>query len=176
MKILNFPEGRQFYNYDCGANAMQSVLHYYGIEVREDKIVKIAKTTKQYWTSIKAMEKVAHTYNLKTTAKHMTITEVKKYIDKKIPVILLLQAWSEKKNTDWKNNRVDGHYVIAIWYGINKIYFEDPYSIYRAYLSFKELRDRRHDREQDGVEYHQYGIAVYGKEPVYDITKKIHME
>ncbi|MBU4308385.1 MAG: hypothetical protein KJ566_01155, partial [Nanoarchaeota archaeon] len=45
-KILKFPFSRQCYNYDCGANAMKSILDYYGIDIREEKIIKIAKTTR----------------------------------------------------------------------------------------------------------------------------------
>jgi predicted double-glycine peptidase len=35
MKILKIPELRQAYVYDCGANAVQSVLEYYGIDIKE---------------------------------------------------------------------------------------------------------------------------------------------
>jgi len=40
MKILDFPELRQTFNYDCGAKALQSVLAYYGIDIREEEIIK----------------------------------------------------------------------------------------------------------------------------------------
>lgn len=46
MKIIFLPQLRQTYNYDCGAKATESVLAYYGLEVREDLIMKSASTTK----------------------------------------------------------------------------------------------------------------------------------
>jgi len=52
MKILEFPELRQTYEYDCGANALQGILAYYGMEIREELIIKSAKTNKIYGTSI----------------------------------------------------------------------------------------------------------------------------
>ena len=56
MKILMFPELRQAYEYDCGANATQSVLDYYGIDKKESEIIKIAETTRA-GTSIKGVIK-----------------------------------------------------------------------------------------------------------------------
>ncbi len=48
MVLLDFPELRQAYDYDCGATALEAILAYYGIEVREELILKCAKTTKKY--------------------------------------------------------------------------------------------------------------------------------
>ena len=44
MFQLNFPELRQTYNYDCGASALQGVMVYYGVEMREDVLMKEAGT------------------------------------------------------------------------------------------------------------------------------------
>lgn len=175
MKILNFPERRQTYNYDCWANAAQWILNYYWIDIRENIIMKIAGTNKD-WTSISWIEKVAHKYWLKTITEPMTITKIKKYIDKKIPVIVALQARTEKKHINRKTDWVDWHYVAVIWYDKEKLYFEDPSSIYRTYLLNKEFKDRRHDLDIDWKEYYHYGIAIYGKKPKYSLNKKIHMD
>jgi ABC-type bacteriocin/lantibiotic exporter with double-glycine peptidase domain len=45
-KILDFPTLRQMDEYDCGASAMQSVLDYYGIDVGENNIIRLAKNKK----------------------------------------------------------------------------------------------------------------------------------
>ena len=175
MKILNFPERRQTYNYDCWASCAQSVLNYYWIDIREDTIMKIAWTNKE-WTSIWWIEMVVHKYKLKNKTEHMTISKIKKYIDRQIPVIIILQARTDTKHVDWKSNRVDGHYVVAIGYDKTKIYFEDPSSIYRTYLLNNEFKERRHDVDIDWREYYHYGIAVYGKKPKYSTHTKIHMD
>jgi uncharacterized protein YvpB len=92
---------------------------------------------------------VVHKYKLKNKTEHMTISKIKKYIDRQIPVIIILQARTDTKHVDWKSNRVDGHYVVAIGYDKTKIYFEDPSSIYRTYLLNNEFKERRHDVDID---------------------------
>jgi len=175
MKLLNFPERRQTYNYDCWASAAQAVLHYYGIDIREDAVMKIAWTNKE-GTSIWWIEKLVGMYGLKSKTEYMTSANIKKYIDKEIPVIVVLQARTNKKHVDRKNDRTDGHYVVVIGYDKDKFYFEDPSSIYRTYLFFKEFKERRHDIDTDGKEYINYGIAIYGKKPEYSLHKDIHMD
>ncbi|MBU1179589.1 C39 family peptidase [Patescibacteria group bacterium] len=175
MKILEFPELRQAYNYDCGASAIQSVLVYYGIDEEEDVIMKKAGTTKRAGTPIKRMIKTLNSYGLKCKAGPMTTEQVKKFIDKGHPVILDVQAWNEKKKIDWASDWADGHYVVAIGYDSKKIYFEDPATISRAFLTYKELEKRWHDKDTDGKKYANYGIAVYGKPVKYNIKKAVHM-
>ena len=46
MKIIEYPETRQVFNFDCGANALVSLLVFAGIEEREDRIALLAGTTK----------------------------------------------------------------------------------------------------------------------------------
>jgi|SRR3989344_2869868 len=174
MHIKHFPNLRQGFDYDCGATALQSVLFYYGINERLEKIMKLANTTKT-GTSIESIKKVMKSYGLKTDIRKMELDNVKKYIDKKIPVILLIQAWTEKKNVDWEKNWDDGHYVVAIGYDKNKIYFEDPSSIYKVYLTYEEFKKRWHDRVGN-KKYINYGVAVYGKKPSYSYNKIIHMD
>ena len=81
-RILKFPFSRQCYNYDCGANAMQSILDYYGIDLGEGEIMKIAHTTKS-GTSFAGLKKVADKFKLKYKQKVMTVDEIKRNIDKK---------------------------------------------------------------------------------------------
>lgn len=172
--MITFPELRQTYNYDCGAKVTQAVLAYYGLDVSEIEIMRLAKTSKKTGTSIKHMLSVFEEYGLKYRVSKLTIKQIKKYLDKKIPVILVLQAWTHKKKINWKKDWVDGHYVVAIGYDSNKIYFEDPASVLRTYLSYKELEKRWHDKDADGRKYINCGIAVYGKK-IINPKKTIHM-
>lgn len=174
MKILEFPQLMQTYEYDCGAKALQEVLAYYGIELREDLLIKKLGTNES-GTPVKRIVQVAKKYNLKCILRKMNFIEVKSFIDKGIPVILLLQAWTCDKNVNWKRNWKDGHYVVAIGYDDEKIYFEDPYSFKRTFLKFDELKKRWHDKDKKGNKYINYGIAIYGKKPVFTFKKAIHM-
>lgn len=176
MKIIQLPKLSQTYEWDCGANAIQSVLVYYGIEERGEIFIKHAKTLEEHGTDIKDLTKTIKKFGLDLDCRVMTIKDLKKYIDKNIPIIILLQAWSSKKNIDWKNSWNNGHYVVAIGYTKEKIIFEDPYSFHRTYLKNEELEDRWHDMDRKGKKYLHYGVAVYGRKPSFDRNKIIHMD
>lgn len=176
MILLDFPELRQTYNYDCGAIALEAVLAYYGIEVREELILKCAKTTKKYGTSVDRVVKTIKKYGLDYHSKTMTIVELKEYIAKKIPVILLLQAWTTRKNINWQSDNSDEHYVVAIGYDKNNIYFEDPYSFKHTFLSNSELMNRWHDIGENEKQFMNHGIAVFGKKPKFSSKDLIHMD
>ena len=175
MKTITLPQLRQTYGYDCGAKALQSILVYYGIEVREDHIIKSAGTSKD-GTSIQGIIKVATKYGLKTDSRQMTINDIKEYIKKNIPVILVLQAWTEKKKVDWEKDWIDGHYVVVIGYTKDKILFEDPSSFKRTYLKYDELQKRWHDVDKDGKKYIHHGIAIFGKKPQFKGDEVVHMD
>ena len=52
MKISDFPCFDQIYNYDCGAKSAEAVLAYYGVDVDENTIMKMAGTTKKHGTPV----------------------------------------------------------------------------------------------------------------------------
>jgi uncharacterized protein YvpB len=107
----------------------------------------------------------------------MTVQDVKKFIDQEIPVIMIVQAWTHKKEVDWEKDWSDGHYVIAIGYDDKKFYFEDPYIILRTYLEFDELEKRWHFTDEAGGEKHfKMGIAVFGPKKAYNPRKTTHMD
>ncbi len=174
--LLEFPELRQMFNYDCGASVTQNVLVYYGKEIREDILIHEEKTNSKVGTPLHNIVKEFRHFGLKTIQREMTLEDVKKFLRGSIPVILLLQAWTEKEKIDWINDWDDGHYVVAIGYDHEKIYFEDPSSFERTYLTFEELRKRWHDIDVAGQKYYNYGIAVYGRKPKFSNHKIIHMD
>jgi len=175
MQIISLPQLRQTYSYDCGAKALQTVLVYYGIEIREDRIIRIAGTSKE-GTPIKGIINAAKEYGLETDSRQMTIEEIKKYLKKNIPVIIVLQAWTKKKKVNWEKDWIDGHYVVAIGYTRDKILFEDPSSFERTYLKYDELNKRWHDADINGKKYFHHGIALFGKKPKFKKNKIVHMD
>ena len=164
-KILDFPDSRQGTNFTCGAAAVQSVLRYYDEKdvEKENAISKDLKTTKTVSVQPENIVKYFEKRGYKVDSREMTIEDVKKYIDKKIPVILLLQAWGDKE--DYAKDYKSGHYVVAIGYQGNTMYFDDP-SIHsnRGKLSFAEVKRRWHGQKSDPV---NLDIAVHGKKPKY---------
>lgn len=174
MKQLDFPELRQTYEYDCGANALQATLAYYGIEVSEESLLKLAKTDKKKGTTIAGMLRVLKKYSLKFDSNSMTIENLKEYINKKIPIIILLQAWNGK-SIHYTNYYHSGHWVVAIGYNNKKIFFEDPYAFERTFLTNDELNNRWHAKENN-KKIINHGIAVYGRTAKYSTKKMIHMD
>jgi len=174
--MLDFPDFRQTFEYDCGAKALHSVLTYFGIDTNEINIIKIANTNKHNGTPLDGVKKVAGHFKLKCRIKKMDINEIKKYIDREIPVILLVQAWPKKKVHDWKKSWENGHFVVAIGYDNKRIYFEDPYDIHRSYLTYSELLDRWHDIDTaKNKKYYNLGIILLGKKK-YVSKKIVHMK
>jgi uncharacterized protein YvpB len=95
----------------------------------------------------------------------MDFDTVKKYIDKGIPVLVMVQAWNGNKDTrikDWLMDWKDGHWVIVIGYTKDKIVFDDPASIKRTWMRHKEFLARWHDVER-GCQYENCGIVLLGK-------------
>lgn len=177
MKWIDFPSLRQTFEYDCGAKAMHACLSYYGINTNEYDILRIARTTPRSGTSLRGMVAVAKHFKLKVEVEEMSVEKLKKYMDKKTPAILLLQAWSKQKKKNWKNHWSDGHYVVAIGYDKDKIYFDDPYYVLRTYLTYKELEERWHgcgDSRKD--KRFNLGIVVQGAKNKYSSTKAVHMD
>lgn len=181
IKIINFPELRQIYNYDCGASAVQSVLCYYGFDEREDKILKAlsAKHTEIFNNGVYLSDIVNYLNNHKLTAKiitNLSISNLIKYIDKDIPVIVLLQAWHDSDvQVKWIDDYRDGHYVVAIGYTKNCIIFEDPSDFNRTFLTFNELKLRWHAIDDNGNKQKNSECIVVEGIPKYNKNKIVHM-
>jgi predicted double-glycine peptidase len=146
-KVLDFPELRQTYSYDCGVSAAQSVLTYYGYTEDEEALFKKVKPTnpelKEYGVKTKDLVKLFKDRNLSAEiVKGLSAKDLPKYIEANIPVIILIQAYGNKKT--YATSFKDGHYVVAIGYDRDRIIFEDPSSYTRNFLTFKEVDERWH--------------------------------
>ena len=152
---------------------MHAILTYYGIDTNENKILRIARTTPQNGTTIHGMVRVAEHFKLKAKLEKLSISKLKKYIHKGIPVILLIQAWGRKGKglkDDWK----DGHYVVAIGYDKERFYFEDPSSILRTYISYRDLEERWHDQGKEKKYFHE-AIVVSGPKKDFSSVLKTYV-
>lgn len=176
MFQLNFPQLRQTFNYDCGVIALQSVMVYYGVELREDVLLKEMGTTKKFGTPVRGLTRVARKHGFSCGVKKMTTQEVIEAIKKKKPVILVLHAWTEMHRVDWKHDWIDGHYVVAIGYDDKNISFEDPSSFTRTFLSLKELDDRWHDIDAQQKTIDHVGIILTKKHPTKQFNTPVHMD
>ena len=181
--VINFPELRQIYNFDCGVTALQQVLIYYGIEKREDELIKMLDTKKtsieEHGTKMSKMVEIAKYFGLDAEIfKNTTIKKIKELIDKKNPVIILMQAWRDysSDNLNWEKDYSDGHYVVAIGYNDTCLFFEDPSSVVRTYLTFEEFEKRWHDVGDDNKTKVSHVAIVIRGEKNFNSKEIIHMD
>ncbi|MDD5475175.1 MAG: cysteine peptidase family C39 domain-containing protein [Syntrophales bacterium] len=167
-KMIDLHIGRQTFDFDCGAQALQTVMAYYGVDVRGDELMK-ALGTGPKGTSVQALIAVAESYGFQVNSgNNWTLARLKGVVDEGYPVIVLLQAWADRFMTldDWRRNYEDGHYSIVIGHDTGVLLFEDPASFRRVWLRDREFLARWHDRDPiSGEEYHHFGMVLKGKPP-----------
>jgi len=173
MRILEYPETRQTFNFDCGANALVSMLVFCGIEEREDRIAVLAGTTKA-GTGTHGVLRVLDYYGLPYLAhERMQPADLRAAIVQGYPTLVTLQAYRES-NQPYRKLWADGHWVVAIGFDDRRIYFEDPSSFHRTWLADEELRQRWHDVDK-GTRIKGWGctVQVAGQ---YQPDFHLHME
>jgi len=182
-KIIDYPHVRQSTNYSCGAAAVQSVIAYYEDDMpREGEVMKWLKTVPcdilNIGTAIQSI--VSFLTEREYTLEHkeyFTIEEVIQYIQQDIPIIILIQAWAEKRPKDYTYTYDDGHYIVAIGYNEfqKRLFFCDPSLETRGWMDFDELNERWHAVDENGKKVDHYGFAVWGKKSNFSnkVMKKI---
>jgi predicted double-glycine peptidase len=174
--VIDLPTGRQTFDFDCGAKALQLVMAYYGVDVREDELLGELQCD-QDGTPLGNMIVVAEKYGFQVAAGNgVSLDTVKQYLDAKHPVIVVVQAWAERYMTleDWKTDYDDGHYVIVIGYNNGIIIFQDPTSFRRTWMTEEEFLVRWHDmdpRTQQKFEY--FAMALLGKQPAGKVLEHL---
>jgi len=167
--MINLHSLRQTYDFDCGPKALQSVMAYYGVEIREDELLESLGTGDE-GTSVTDMVAVAQRHGFQVKAcSGWTLRELKRMVNAGVPVIVLLQAWADKYMTleDWRTDYEDGHYAIVIGFAKGVILFEDPASFRRTWLREREFLARWHDRDSKTNQiFEHFGMVLMGKQPV----------
>ena len=92
--------------------------------------------------------------------------------------MVLIQAWTSPTNVDWKNEWEAGHYVVAVGYDQNNVYFMDPYTLGNyAYIPKSEFMDRWHDVDSANDTLSHFILSIQ-KEPLpsYDPNKILKID
>ena len=175
--MIDLPIGRQTFDFDCGAKALQIVMAYYGIDVREDELIGELKCDAG-GVPVQNMMSVAEKRGFNVVAKcGVSLERVKQYVDENHPVIVLAQAWPERYMTleDWKEDNDDGHYVIVIGHHGYVIVFEDPASFRRTWMTEEEFVVRWHDVDPRTQEkFDHFAMVLLGKQPAKKVLE--HMD
>lgn len=151
--IDGVPDVRQSTPYSCGAAALQAILHFNGIEAREDELMKELRTTSAQGTHPESILRVARERGLRAELREgLGLEDLRASLQRGVPVIADIQAWTNGKPAgfSWKDDWEDGHYVIVLGMDSNHIYVEDPSLLgCRGTIPRQEFLERWHDYEGD---------------------------
>ncbi len=174
--LIKVPMSRQATDYTCGVAALQSVLAYYGDEQREDALAKELRSGPKHGTAYQEIMRVAQKKGFSVEVfTDISMDDLKKLIDLGKPVICLIQAWPEKK-VDYVNDWDDGHYVVAIGYDENNIFFMDPSTLGNyTFIPIREFLERWHDTDLKERLVH-FAMVVEKSKPKYDPEACVKME
>ncbi len=166
--LITVPLARQSTDYTCGVAALQSILGYYGDDIREDNLAKALGATSDSGTDYTQFVEYAKSKGYEVGVyKDMTLNQLQEFITKGQPVICAIQAWSDKP-TNYSDDWEDGHYVIAIGYDNDRIYFMDPSTLGNyTYIPIPEFLNRWHDSDQRNNKLIHFGIVITKNKPVY---------
>ena len=175
VRMIDYPDVRQVYNYDCGAAAMRTMLNFYGFDVREDKVMEIAGTNED-GTNPSGLAKVGAVYGLQNKVGRATPEGLRGMIDDGMPAMILLQAWSDSSIADWSGWE-DGHWVVCVGYDDrSRFYFEDPSSPLRTWMTEDELEERWHSVGEGEERTDHFVMIFFGKPVRFRATNFVHMD
>jgi uncharacterized protein len=176
--MINLRNVKQTFDFDCGPKALQTVMEYYGVEIREDELLQALGTSKD-GTSYRNMAAFAEKVGFQVFAsENVSMEMLKGFVDDGYPVIVLVQAWAERYMTleDWKSDYDNGHYAVVIGYKDHIIIFEDPASFRRTWMTEEEFLARWHDMDPEtGHKIEHFAMMLRGKEPETRIAPE-HMD
>lgn len=148
--ILGVPSGTQLHDYDCGAKCLQLVMQYHNVDVAYPSLSRV-ESDKENGVSINKIKSLARAYGFKArSVANCSINALEECINKRQPVIVLIQAWAHKnlKLNDWRNvgkgNRDYGHYAIVMGFDNDFVILRDPNIPRQIWMSKEEFLARWH--------------------------------
>jgi predicted double-glycine peptidase len=164
---IDLPSVRQQKNYTCGVAALKAIAKLHGSALDEKRLAELLKSNSEDGTSPENIVRIGKLMGLRPKAKvGMSLKELIQHLENKCPVICSMQAWG--KPEDYPKAK-SGHYVVAIGFTEDRIYFEDP-SIKgsRGYLKYQEFNERWHDVDCHGHDCSHLGIVFLHSPDLHD--------
>jgi ABC-type bacteriocin/lantibiotic exporter with double-glycine peptidase domain len=166
---IALPDTSQQKGYSCGASCLQSVCHYYGLGGEDEpEYVEKMKINPKVGSHPFQVRGLAEEYGLSWKEyQPMTMEQLKGELRGRKPVMLMIQAWGEEKGKDgWRKSYKgiwgEGHWVVAIGYDRDGIFFEDPsLQAVRGFLAYAELEERWHDVGPEKEHVEHYGLVLW---------------
>ena len=165
---IHVPDTTQQTDYSCGASCLQAVCKYYGVGPDDEwEYVEALRMDTRVGSHPDQIQRVANDHDLRFKEYWpMSISQLRAELRKRHPVLLMIQAYGEREGglprLDYRSDWMDGHWVVAIGYDRDAIFFEDPsLQAVRGYLLDDELAERWHDTARHGRHMEHYGLALW---------------
>lgn len=157
---IPLPDISQQHGYTCGPAVLSTIFYYWGVYVDEATLAEELMSDPIGGTTPENMNTAARIRGFHTLwHEDMSNKELCKNLDLGRPVIITVQAWA---STPAELAGDSGHYVIAIDYDDNNVYFEDPaLDGCRGYIPWNELDKRWHDKDKTGKSYNRFGLVIW---------------
>ena len=166
---IPLPDTTQQEDYSCGAACLQAVCKYFGVGPEDEwEYVEALRMDKKVGSHPFQIVRAARRYGLRFREKlGMSLADLKGLLRRRIPVLLMIQAWGERKYgggylRSYRGVWDQGHWVVAVGYDRSGVYFEDPsLQAVRGFLTFEELEERWHDVGPHNRHMDHYGLALW---------------
>jgi hypothetical protein len=154
-----------------------SIYNYWtGVDIREDRLATRLGASAGAGTSHQRISRFFKEENFTVhTHKHMTIAQLRGFVDRGRPVLVALQAWTEAElhpsRTFWENDWEDGHYSVVIGMDSDNVFLMDPSTLgFYTFIPVDEFSARWHDiagphSYPDGEICNQMGIVAHFDQP-----------
>ncbi len=121
---------RQSTEYSCGAASLQAVLHHWGIDLDENRLMSLLHTSPETGTYVGDIVRVSRILGLKAELhENITLSELHDALNRGESVIVCGQAWRSREDSDRsvQEDWEDGHYVVVLGMDERYIYYQDPF-------------------------------------------------
>jgi len=151
---IDLPTVAQARGYTCGPSALMAVCAYFGVagELEHEDDFRAATGVGRAGADPHQLVVPARARFGLEVEEHAPMSDavLRRHLDRRHPVLIMLQAWGE------------GHWVVAIGHDRAGVYVEDPVlHLRRGFLDWAALDRRWHDVGYRGVRVRRYGAAIW---------------
>lgn len=173
---LRLPRTRQSTPYTCGPAAMQSILGWFGEDVREDILARELESDPEEGTRFWRMVELALRRGIAAEARlDASLEDLKAALDQGRPAVVAFQAWADGP-ADYASDWDDGHYAVAIGYDGKNIYLMDPSTLGSyTYIPAGEFLARWHD-EYEGKRVNHLMLVFWKDKPDHAPERVLKLE
>jgi predicted double-glycine peptidase len=126
-ELLYTPLVSQLRDYTCGVAVVRSVFKAHGRVESEADLLAPLGASEDTGVSYRMIERLARAKGYSCDHREgMTVGEVKETIRGGVPVIVMLQAWGNRRMETYRRSKKDGHFAIATGFNEDHLFFMDP--------------------------------------------------